>query len=157
MTFVRKATKEDAPEIIRLLRQISTLHSVGRPEIFKPDSTKYTEQELTEQIENKKLIIFVAEEEAGTLLGYAICILRDYQNNNVIHPHKVLYLDDLCVDEEKRGKKVGQLLMDVVEAEAAALGCMFVELNVWVFNKRAIGFYERNGFSPRSIRMEKKL
>ena len=42
--------------------------------------------------------------EDGTLLGYCFCILEITRDNPVLMDQKSLYIDDLCVDENARGK-----------------------------------------------------
>ena len=70
---------------------------------------------------------------------------------------KELYIDDLCVDQDRRGQHIGSLLCDHVTAYAKEIGCTFLTLNVWQGNDSAMRFYENAGMSPRSITMEKKL
>ena len=43
---VRKAGKKDIQAIIALLHQVDMVHHVIRPDLFKPNTTKYNEQEL---------------------------------------------------------------------------------------------------------------
>jgi len=47
--------------------------------------------------------------------------------------------------------------MEKVEYRAREEGIADIELNVRTFNKCAIGFYEKFGFSPFSQKMRKKL
>ena len=44
--MVRKAGKKDIQAIIELLHQVDMGHHVIRPDLFKPNTTKYNEQEL---------------------------------------------------------------------------------------------------------------
>ena len=44
--MVRKACKNDIGRIIELLHQVDMVHHVIRPDLFKPNTTKYNEQEL---------------------------------------------------------------------------------------------------------------
>ena len=44
--MVRKAGKKDIQAIIELLHQVNMVHHVIRPDLFKPNTTKYNEQEL---------------------------------------------------------------------------------------------------------------
>ena len=39
--MVRKATKRDVQAIIELLHQVDMVHHVIRPDLFKPNTTKY--------------------------------------------------------------------------------------------------------------------
>ena len=70
---VRKALIEDIPSILNLLSQVLMVHHNGRPDIFKPDVTKYTESELRDIIENPLAPVFVADNQ-GVVVGYAFCI-----------------------------------------------------------------------------------
>ena len=42
---IRKAQEKDIPRIIELLGQILQIHAEIRPDIFIPDTTKYTEEQ----------------------------------------------------------------------------------------------------------------
>ncbi len=44
--MVRKAGKRDIQAIIGLLHQVDMVHHVIRSDLFKPNTTKYNEQEL---------------------------------------------------------------------------------------------------------------
>ncbi len=70
---------------------------------------------------------------------------------------KTLYIDDLCVDEEARGKHVGTALYEHVLHFAKENGYYNVTLNVWADNKKAVGFYEKLGLHVQKIGMEKIL
>ena len=65
-----------------------------------------------------------------------------------------LYLDDLCVDEQCRGQRVGQALCEAVLALARDMGCYNVTLNVWSCNPGAMRFYEKRGLKQQKIGME---
>ena len=43
---IRKAQEKDISRSIELLGQVLQIHAEIRPDIFIPDTTKYTEQEL---------------------------------------------------------------------------------------------------------------
>ena len=70
---------------------------------------------------------------------------------------KALYIDDLCVDENERGKHIGKTLYDFVVSYAKKNGYYNVTLNVWADNKKAVGFYEKIGLRVQKIGMEKIL
>ena len=73
---------------------------------------------------------------------------------NVLHDCNTLYIEDVCVDKEARGKKVGTLLFDYVKQFAKEQGCYNMALNVWSFNEGAAKFYEKMGFKPQKTRVE---
>ena len=68
-----------------------------------------------------------------------------------------LYIDDLCVDENCRGTGVATALYRHVTGYARRIGCVFLSLNVWCGNDRAMAFYEKMGLTPRSILLEMPL
>lgn len=68
---IRKAQEKDIPRIIELLGQVLQIHAEIRPDIFIPDTTKYTEQELAALLKDEKKPIYVAVRR-GCLHGIRI-------------------------------------------------------------------------------------
>ena len=153
---IRFAEKRDIPGLIRLLYQVGDVHHQIRPDIFRPGAIKYTEGELEAILADESRPIFVGTEE-GRVLGYCFCQLREYRGSTVLTDRKELYIDDLCVDENRRGQHIGKVLYEHTLAYAKEIGCAFVTLNVWSGNDSAMKFYEKAGMTPRSITMETKL
>ena len=46
--MIRDAKEKDIPRILKLLEQVLQIHADIRPDIFIPDKTKYTIDELRE-------------------------------------------------------------------------------------------------------------
>ena len=120
--IIRKAEERDIPRIIELLGQVLQIHADIRPDIFIPDTTKYTVDELTELLKNEEKPIFVATNEADICVGYAFCQLREQPFSNNMVPFKSLFIDDLCVDQKTRGQHIGEKLFEYVKAEAKQMG-----------------------------------
>lgn len=154
---VRRAEKRDLPRIGELLCQVLTIHHEGRPDLFKANARKYTEEELEALILEESRPIFVAVDEENRVLGYAFCKLLQQQDDNILTDIRTLYIDDLCVDEESRGQHIGRRLYDYVLDFARKQGCYNVTLNVWECNSAAKLFYERCGLLPQKTGMEKIL
>ena len=154
--IIRRAENRDLGKINELLCQVLMVHYNARPDIFKPNAKKYTDEELFEIISDDKRPIFVAEED-GEVMGYAFCIFQQYIDNNILTDIKTLYIDDLCVDESCRGKHIGKKLYEYVIDFAKEKGCYNVTLNVWSANESALNFYEKQGLVPQKIGMEKIL
>lgn len=145
---IRLAEKRDIPKLLSLLSQVLTVHANGRPDIFKYNVTKYNDTELEAIIADSTRPIFVAESE-DNVLGYAFCMLQCPMTNSVLNPIKTLYIDDLCVDENCRGEKIGTKLFQRVKMFAREKGCYNITLNVWSFNESAMKFYESLGMKPQ--------
>lgn len=144
-------------DIHRLLGQVEMVHHNGRPDLFKYMAEKYTDAELAVLIKDDSRPIFVGVNEEEQVLGYAFCIFQQHLNDNILTDIKTLYIDDLCVDENIRGRHVGRQLYDYVLAFAKEQGCYNVTLNVWTLNEGAMKFYESCGLVPQKIGMEKIL
>ncbi len=155
--LIRRAERKDMPRILDLLSQVLMVHHNGRPDLFKADVRKYTEEELTELIADDNKPIFVAVDEDGLVMGYAFCVFIQHLNDNILTDIKTLYIDDLCVDENLRGQHIGKQLYEYVLAFAKEQGCYNVTLNVWELNASAKKFYESCGLVPQKIGMEKIL
>lgn len=153
---IRLACAGDIPGMIDLLLQVGEVHHKIRPDLFRAGAQKYDEAALKELLKDANRPIFAAVED-GKLLGYCFCILETTKDNPVLMDQKSLYIDDLCVDENIRGKHVGSALYDYAVNYARKIGCDTVTLNVWCGNDSAMHFYEKQGLKPRNIHMETVL
>ena len=61
-----------------------------------------------------------------------------------------LYVVDLYVEPETRGRGVGELLLRLSARRAAARGAQFIKLEVDETNAGAERFYQRLGFSKKT-------
>ena len=150
--MIRKAAKEDIQRIIELLHQVNMVHHVIRPDLFKPHTTKYNEQELEAMLDDDSKPIFVFDD--GMVLGYAFCQVSEVKNNQLLEDIKTLYIDDICVDENARGKHVGKALYEYVLEYAKSIGCNNITLNVWEGNEPAQRFYRNMGMQVQKTTME---
>ena len=70
---------------------------------------------------------------------------------------RTLYIDDICVDENARGKHIGKALFEFVHDYARSIGCNNITLNVWEDNDAALCFYRDMGMHVQKTTMETKL
>lgn len=153
MRTLRKAQKADISALIRLLHQVNSIHAQGRPDLFRPDTTKYDEQELGAILDNPQTPVFVCCEN-DEVQGYAFCVHQRHAGDRLFADIETLYIDDICVDEQARHQHIGKALYDFVLAYARERGCYNVTLNVWSLNPGAQAFYESLGMKPYKIGME---
>ena len=167
--MVRRANKNDIGRIIELLHQVDMVHHVLRPDLFKPNTTKYNEQELEALMGDDSKPIFVFEAEAPSpngasasakgqnrsiILGHAFCLITEVRDDKLLQDIKTLYIDDICVDEKARGKHVGKALYVFVRDYAKSIGCNNITLNVWEGNVAALSFYRNMGMNVQKTTME---
>lgn len=154
-TIVRRATKQDIPAIMELLKQVNKVHYDGRPDLFKL-ATKYTEDELEAILNDDNTPVFVADKD-GKVLGHGFCVFQRPVNTRLLTDIVTLYIDDICVDENARGENIGRSIYEYIIDFARKNGCYNVTLNVWNCNPGAMKFYESLGLKPYKVGMEKIL
>ena len=154
---IRKAKPADLEGIKSLLLQVLTVHHNGRPDIFKGNCRKYTDEQILKIIADDNTPVLIAADEDDSVMGYAFCIFQQHTDSNIMTDIKTLYIDDLCVDENIRGRHIGSSLYNAVLDFARENGCYNVTLNVWSCNTSAMKFYEKMGLVPQKIGMEKIL
>ena len=167
--MVRRANKNDIGCIIELLHQVDMVHHVLRPDLFKPNTTKYNEQELEALMGDNSKPIFVFEaapprpnegltsirgQNGSIILGHAFCLITEVRDDKLLQDIKTLYIDDICVDEKARGKHVGKALYEFVHDYAKSIGCNNITLNVWEGNDAALSFYRNMGMKIQKTTME---
>lgn len=153
---IRFAEKRDIPGMIDLLQQVGEVHHQIRPDLFRSGAQKYNVADLEALLADPNRPILIADLD-GQVAGYAFCILQETRDNPVLCDRKVLYIDDICVDEQKRGHGIATALYNRVVEFARELGCHSVTLNVWCGNDSAMKFYEKCGMKPQKIGMETVL
>ena len=153
---IRMAKIGDIPGMLELLRQVGDVHHEIRPDIFRTGALKYDENALKTILADETKPIFVAADN-GFVAGYCFCVLKDHRGSGVQTDRVELYIDDLCVDENRRGQHIGSVLYDHAVTFGKEIGCTFLTLNVWCGNDSAMKFYENAGLTPRHIMMETKL
>lgn len=132
--MVRKAETKDIPKIHELLRQVCSVHHNGRPDLFKEGARKYSDEQLIQMIADENKPIFVAVDNNDTVLEYLFCIYEQHLNDSILTDIKTLYIDDLCVDENRMGQHIWKQLYDYAVNFAKEKGCYNLTLNVWSLN-----------------------
>ncbi|MCR4851441.1 MAG: GNAT family N-acetyltransferase [Lachnospiraceae bacterium] len=151
---VRKALEKDIPRILELLVQVDMVHHNGRPDIFKGPATKYDADELKDILKDPKTPVFVCVDDNDIPQGHAFCVHKQEIGDHVLTDIRTLYIDDICVDENSRGRHIGKALYDHVIEYARREGFYNVTLNVWSLNPSAMKFYEAMGLKPQKVGME---
>jgi GNAT superfamily N-acetyltransferase len=95
--------------------------------------------------------LMYAIEEDGRDVG-RVCV-----GQRQLQERRVLWVWDVFVDEEQRGRGLGRAAMQLVEAQARRLGLARVELNVFGGNDAARGLYRSLGYEEWAVSMAKDL
>lgn len=136
--MIRPATEADVPLILRFIQELAEYERL-RHECMA------TEEQVRATLfgERRYAEVIVAEEE-GEPAGFALF----FHNYSTFLAKPGIYLEDLYVRPELRGRGVGKaLLMHLVEL-ARERDCGRVEWSVLKWNEPAIRFYESLGARP---------
>ena len=150
---IRFAENKDTAGILTLLKQVGGLHHSIRPDLFREKACKYGPSQLFSLMESSDTPIFVAVEE-DKVLGYGFCKTISHKNDSVLTDVTSLYIDDLCVDEDHRGKGIGKAIYQEILRYAQQGNYYNLTLNVWNCNTSAMKFYESLGLKPQKIHLE---
>lgn len=155
--MIRHAEEKDIKRMQELLIQVNNVHASKRPDIFIPDTVKYSVDELKDLIQDALHPIFVYIDDHEIVQGYAFCQVQEFKNDPHMADRKTLYIDDICVDSVCRRQHIGRQLYEYVYEYAKAENFTQITLNVWELNGSARAFYESVGMVPLKTTMEVNL
>ena len=136
---VRPAREADVPVIVSLIRALAEYEKAA------PGAVSLTDDLLRDALFGAHPSVEgLIAETAGSLAGYALF----FHNFSSWRGRRGLYLEDLFVRPELRGRGVGKALMQELSRIAAARGCARIEWVVIDWNSPAIGFYKSLGAEP---------
>ena len=147
------ARPNDRPAVNALAKQVHEMHVSWRPDIYEMVEELYSEERFQEAVRLRQL--YVAKFN-GIVAGYVAVKIRNYDWPGVVR-RKVMLIDELCVEKAFRGHGIGKRMMEEVHALAKAFGCTDLQLGVYPQNDDAVGFYQKCGFTIRSIDMQRKV
>jgi len=154
---ITRAKKEDLPRLIDLaVRMIPYSISSLRPAEVE-QVKEYRRRDLLylyELIKKPNYGIFMAQDEAGNLLGHIIVGAQQIESAT---GQEQGWVFDLSVEEEYWGKGVAAKLQQEAENFVRAFGHKFLGLGVTSDNIRALKFYQKMGYREERKKMLKKI
>jgi GNAT superfamily N-acetyltransferase len=135
---IRPARVQDVPVILELIRDLATYERA-------PDEVTATEEQLVDVLFGERpaaevLLAF----EGQTPVGFAVF----FHNFSTWLGRPGLYLEDLFIKPEKRGKGYGRALLIELAQIARERECGRMEWAVLYWNEPAIKFYRALGAKP---------
>jgi GNAT superfamily N-acetyltransferase len=135
---IRWATRDDVPIILQLIRDLATYERA-------PNEVTATADELLKVLFGEKPVAEVRLAfEGETPVGFAVF----FHNFSTWLGRPGLYLEDLFVKPEYRGKGYGRALLVDLARIARERGCGRMEWAVLDWNDPAIQFYRKLGAKP---------
>jgi len=135
---IEPATERDVPELLRLIKALAEYERLG-------DHVVATEDQLRESLfghaPSAEAVLAVAD---GAAVGFALW----FHSFSTFLGKRGLYLEDLFVLPDWRGRGVGRALLQHLAQIAVARGCGRMEWSVLNWNEPAIRFYRSLGARP---------
>lgn len=156
MATIRSAVAADYSAVEFLAREILAYHVAAIPETFRTTKPALSEYYFEELLESAASTLLVAE-DAGRLVGFAICEARRERPSPMIIPRYVASIEQIVVTQEMQGRGIGQALFDACARWAEGNGADQLTLQVWEFNQDAIAFYEGRGMTTLYRQMTLRL
>lgn len=151
--MLQLATLGDREAVNALALQVHAMHVQWRPDLYEMVPEMYPQERFLEAVKQRQL--YVAKVD-GMAVGYVSVKIRNYDWPGVVK-RRVMLIDEFCVDELCRGHGIGTEMMEDVRALAKAFRCTDLQLGVYPQNDDAVSFYQKCGFTIRSIDMQRKV
>jgi GNAT superfamily N-acetyltransferase len=135
---IRSATIEDTALILRFIQELADYEKLLH-EVVADETT--LKQNLFGKTPHAKVII-------GEYQGKPVSFALYFHNFSTFLGRPGIYLEDLYVQPDMRGKGLGKILLGYLASLAKELNCGRLEWWVLDWNKPAIDFYQSLGAQP---------
>jgi GNAT superfamily N-acetyltransferase len=138
--IIKPAQEGDAPLILSFIKQLAEYERLA--------------QEVTATVESLRATLFGARPFAEAAIGYyqnqPVAFALFFHNYSTFLGKPGLYLEDLFVIPEMRGKGLGREMLAYLARLAKERNCGRLEWWVLDWNEPAIDFYKKLGATPMS-------
>ncbi|MGE8512559.1 MAG: N-acetyltransferase family protein [Chryseobacterium culicis] len=134
--IIRKAIESDSEKVWVLMEQLAIFEEYSdsfaiTPEIVKESGFR----------KNPPDFYCLVAEDKDKITGMLVYYFLPYTAQN----RPAIYMKELYVDENYRGQKIGEQLMNALKIEAEKNNCLQIKWTVAPWNKAGQKFYERLG------------
>jgi ribosomal protein S18 acetylase RimI-like enzyme len=142
---------QDTPVIVALNNALFQEDAGQRDPFMNLDWPRQEgEAYFTRHMSSQKSIVLLAESE-GEAIGYLVGYLK---SSSTLRPVKMAELESMYVKKTYRNEGVGEQLANKFLEWARKHGVERVSVTAYATNERAIAFYQRLGFLPKSLTLE---
>ncbi len=135
---IRAATENDVPLILQFIRHLARYEKLEHKVVATEEALRRT------LFANPRFAEVVIASVDGAAVGFALF----FHNYSTFLGQPGIYLEDLYVNPEMRGRGYGKALLAYLARLAKERGCGRVEWAVLDWNTQAIDFYKSLGAAP---------
>ncbi|MBN1216713.1 MAG: GNAT family N-acetyltransferase [Candidatus Lokiarchaeota archaeon] len=141
---IRKASEKDIPNLIQIIIEYKKEQNI----LFEINQIEELRRTLVNSIKNEENTLIVSiDSESHIVDGFINFHILDFP----LILGKELYISDLLIQRNSRGKGKGTLLLKYIEDIAYNQGCIRIMLNNRMDSEGYIrDFYKKNGFFERN-------
>jgi GNAT superfamily N-acetyltransferase len=132
---IERATERDIPAIVRLVRQLAEYEKLEHAMVSREDDFR---QALFGPQRNVDALMAFADDAAVGMALY-------FYNFSTFQGRRGIYLEDIYVEPEYRGRGIGSALLKRLARVAKEENCARMEWSVLTWNQPSIDFYHRLG------------
>ncbi len=136
---IRQAQEKDTALLLDFIRNLADYEK-------RPQEVIAAEEDIKSVIFERKIAEALVAEHMGKPAGFAIF----FYNFSTFIGKPGIYIEDLFVNPEYRGKGLGKLIFSFIAELALSRNCCRVEWTVLNWNEPAINFYKKIGAVPKS-------
>ena len=136
--MIRPATPADVPIIAQLIRDLAEYERLVHAVVLNEDDLR------AHLFGPRPYAEVLMAEDAGAVVGFALF----FHNYSTFGVRPGIYLEDLFVTPEARGKGYGKALLAALAKLAVERGCRHVQWSVLNWNEPSIQFYKSLGANP---------
>lgn len=136
---ISKATKKDVNKVLAYIKELASYENLSK-------TLQVTEELLIEHVFEKEhaTVIFIYDDDVDEEIGFAIY----YYTFSTFLGKSNLFLEDMYIKEETRGKGYGKQILAYLAMHALRRGCDRFEWNCLNWIKPSIAFYKKLGAVP---------
>ena len=137
MMSIREARRDELPKILEFIVELARYENLGQQVVASLES-----MDRWLFVEKKAIVLFCCED--GVPVGFALY----FYNYSTWEGCCGLYIEDLYIKRQFRGKGYGKALIGHISTIAVEEGCARVEWVCLDWNKMSIDFYKGLGAVP---------
>ena len=144
--IIRQAEERDAALLLDFIRRLADYEK-------RLNEVVATEEDIKSSVFERKIAEAIIAEHMGKPAGFAIF----FHNFSTFLGKPGIYIEDLFVNPEFRGKGLGKLIFSFIAKLAMQRNCGRVEWTVLTWNEPAVNFYKKIGAVPKNEWMLYKI